>query len=137
MIKEFRHKGGLIAVLLTRDHDEPGLNFITDKSLGMQLAYMKYPAGHRIVPHVHLTCRREIDRTTEAVIVRSGRVVVDLYAEDKAPLESVELAAGDVILLVSGGHGFRFLEGGELVEVKQGPFLEPHLDKEKFDAARR
>jgi hypothetical protein len=41
------------------------------------------------------------------------------------------LEAGDVILLVSGGHGFEVIEEVEMIEVKQGPYLGEH-DKTRF-----
>ena len=39
--------------------------------------------------------------------------------------------AGDVILLIEGGHGFEVLEEIEMVEVKQGPYA-GERDKERF-----
>ena len=40
--------------------------------------------------------------------------------------------AGDVILLVSGGHGFQALEEVEMIEVKQGPYT-GEQDKRRFE----
>ena len=40
--------------------------------------------------------------------------------------------AGDIILLVSGGHGFQVLEEVEMIEVKQGPYA-GNEDKKRFD----
>ncbi|MDE2040074.1 MAG: hypothetical protein KGO96_03985 [Elusimicrobia bacterium] len=135
MIREIRHEGQLLAIVLTHDHDEEGLRFLTEAPLSLQMGYMKYPKGHRIAAHVHLPVERVIERTLEAVIVRSGRVLVDLYASDRRHVADVELAAQDAILLASGGHGFRFLEDGALLEIKQGPCVPPRQDKEKFTGA--
>ena len=44
----------------------------------------------------------------------------------------MELSAQDAILLLSGGHGFKFLEAGAMLEVKQGPSVTTAEDKEKF-----
>ncbi len=41
------------------------------------------------------------------------------------------LQTGDVILLVSGGHGFVVLEEVEMIEVKQGPYS-GDADKKRF-----
>jgi hypothetical protein len=57
---------------------------------------------------------------------------VDLYDSDKAYIESRVLEAGDVILLVSGGHGFEMLEDTEMIEVKQGPYT-GDSDKTRFE----
>jgi hypothetical protein len=48
---------------------------------------------------------------------------VDFYDDQRRYLSSRILGAGDVILLVSGGHGFEVLEEVEMFEVKQGPYL--------------
>ncbi|ORU00540.1 hypothetical protein D081_1063 [Anaerovibrio sp. JC8] len=47
---------------------------------------------------------------------------VDFYDDDQNYIESHIIYAGDVILLVSGGHGFKVLEDIEMIEVKQGPY---------------
>ncbi len=56
---------------------------------------------------------------------------MDFYDEYEDYLESRDLQAGDVILLVSGGHGFQVLEEVEMIEVKQGPYAGEN-DKERF-----
>lgn len=56
---------------------------------------------------------------------------VDFYDEYEDYLESRDLKAGDIILLVSGGHGFQVLEDVEMVEVKQGPYAGEN-DKKRF-----
>jgi hypothetical protein len=44
-------------------------------------------------------------------------------------LSAQELGKGDMILLVSGAHGFEVLEPCQIVEVKQGPYLSKEKDK--------
>ena len=46
-------------------------------------------------------------------------------------MESRVIGPGDVILLISGGHGFEVLEEIEMVEVKQGPYA-GEMDKTTF-----
>ena len=41
------------------------------------------------------------------------------------------LGPGDVILLISGGHGFEVIEEIDMVEVKQGPYADD-MDKTPF-----
>ena len=69
--------------------------------------------------------------TSEVVIVKSGRCEVDIYDDDHQLIATRELGPGDIMLMVSGGHGFRMLEDTVLLEIKQGPY--PGLDeKEHF-----
>lgn len=42
------------------------------------------------------------------------------------------IGKGDLIVLLSGGHGFEILEDTKFFEVKQGPFIGTDNDKEKF-----
>ncbi len=133
MIREIKHRGELIAMILPHDYSKPGLEFFTSKEVSLQLGYMKYPANHHIVPHVHKPAAREVQYTLEAILVKSGRVAVDLYTNAKEYIGTEELTPGDVILLISGGHGFRFKEEGELIEIKQGPYVSQDIDKEKFN----
>ena len=51
----------------------------------------------------------------------------------KFKVSDLKLHAGDIILLLSGGHGFTILEDSTtIVEIKQGPYLDGK-DKIKFD----
>ena len=122
-----------MAMVLTRDHSKPGLEFFTSNDLTLQMGYMKYPAQHRIVPHVHKPVRREVLYTLEAIFVKSGKVAVELYTDERKYIGDEVLVAGDVILFTGGGHGFKFLEEGELIEIKQGPYVSQDVDKDKFE----
>ncbi|WP_435145593.1 hypothetical protein [Halobaculum sp. P14] len=83
---------------------------------------MKRPSGHEIEPHYHKDVVREVERTQEVLVIREGKVRVDIYDDDEREIESLTLEDGDVILLAAGGHGFEMLEETEMVEVKQGPY---------------
>lgn len=133
MIKEIVHDGELIALIIPHDFQKDGVEFFTPKEFSQQLGYMKHPAGHRIEPHIHKLVVREIQYTQETLLVKSGRIRVDFYSDDKKYIGSEELVAGDVVLLASGGHGFVFLEESELIEIKQGPYISFKVDKERFE----
>lgn len=130
-VEKIEHNGRLIALILRMSYDQPGLNFLTDDDSTLQLGQMKHPAGYEIQPHRHLKVERSLDQTCEVLMVRRGRVRVDLYTPEQEPLGSRELGAGDLILLAHGGHGFSMLEDSDIVEVKQGPYAGAD-DKVKF-----
>jgi mannose-6-phosphate isomerase-like protein (cupin superfamily) len=83
---------------------------------------MNRPAGYIILPHVHNPVHREVVLTNEVLFIKSGKVRVDFYDDDRHYYESHILNQGDVILLAHGGHGFEMLEPSEMIEVKQGPY---------------
>ena len=131
MIERIAHHGKELAIIIRRSYKAEGISFLTSPDSSMQLGYMNHPAGHRIEPHVHRIFRREIFTTQEVLLIKSGRLRVDFYCDNKNYLESRELAAGDLVLLASGGHGFEMLEQTEIIEVKQGPYAGDQ-DKERF-----
>ncbi|MEJ5227785.1 hypothetical protein [Thermodesulfovibrio sp.] len=93
---------------------------------------MKRPKNYIIPPHVHNPVVREVQLTQEVLFIKSGKVRVDFYDDDKNYLKSTILEAGDVILLAHGGHGFEMLEESEIIEVKQGPYA-GEMDKVRFE----
>lgn len=112
----------VLAIVIRRNYRADGISFFTPNDYSQQLAYMNRAAGYEIEPHVHNEVSRNVKLTQEVLLVRSGRVRVDLYSRSKVYLRSVEVADGDVILLADGGHGFTMLEDTEMIEVKQGPY---------------
>ena len=107
--------------------------FITPPETGFQMGFVVYPAGGAVAPHVHLPIERELVGTTEFLLVREGRCTLDLYDEERELVASRELAAGDCVLLVAGGHGLRMAEDTVVLEVKQGPYIQQD-EKERFQA---
>ena len=131
MIEEIKHKGELLALILSNDFNKPGISFFTPNDLSQQLAYMRHPAGKVIEPHVHNPVQRAVHYTQEVLLLKRGKLRVDFYSDQQEYLESRILSAGDVILLATGGHGFEALEEIEMIEVKQGPYA-GDTDKTRF-----
>ena len=96
--------------------------FVTPPEFNMQLGFVVHPAGHTIRRHTHVPIQRHITGTSEVLIVRKGKCVLDVYNEAREFVASRELEKGDVMVMVGGGHGFRMLEDTVLIEVKQGPY---------------
>ena len=123
-----------VAAIIVRSHFNPdGIQFVTPDDYSQQLGYMRRPAGYVIQPHIHLQVERKASFTQEVLYVRKGRVRVDFYRDNESYVESREISIGDVILLSTGGHGFEMIEESELIEVKQGPYLD---DKRRFTPSK-
>lgn len=134
-VEEVKKKNKLLAMILRRDYSCEGVDFITPSEYSQQVAYMHHPAGKRIDAHVHNMVHRNVVLTQEVLFIRKGILRVDFYDEYEDYLESRDLYAGDIILLVSGGHGFRTIEEVEMIEVKQGPYAGDG-DKRRFEGVR-
>lgn len=131
MIEQITYHSQLLALILLRNFDQPGIHFFTPNELSQQLAYMRHPIGKVIQPHVHNPVLREVQFTQEVLFIKKGKLRVDFYTDQQDYLDSRILEPGDVILLVTGGHGFEVLEELEMIEVKQGPYV-GEQDKTRF-----
>ena len=134
MIEKIKDQNAELAIIVRSSFSQPGINFFTPNDYSQQLAYMSHPTGKEIQPHVHKKVQREVHYTQETLFIRKGRLQVDFYSDEQEYLESRVLEAGDVILLIKGGHGFKVLEDLEMFEVKQGPYAGDE-DKIKFTPA--
>ena len=130
-VEEVKKKNKLLAMIIRNDYECEGVDFITPGDYSQQLAYMHHPTGKTIDAHVHNLVHRNVVMTQEVLFIKKGVLRVDFYDEYEDYLESRDLHAGDIILLVSGGHGFQVLEEVEMIEVKQGPYA-GNDDKRRF-----
>lgn len=105
--------------------------FFTPTDYKQQVGYVVYPRGGEVPRHVHRPLERHLVGTSEVILVRRGRCLLDVYDDQRQLVATREVSTGDVMLLVGGGHGFRMLEDTVLLEIKQGPYLGVD-DKERF-----
>lgn len=132
MIEKIIFQGQVMGIIIRSDYHEEGIHFLTPDDYSQQLAYMHHPTGKVIAAHIHNEVHRSIHITQEVLVLKKGKLRVDFYDDDKKYIESYILYGGDIILLVSGGHGFEVLEEVEMVEIKQGPYAGDD-DKIRFE----
>lgn len=121
----------LASIIIRRECQPTETSFITSPDLAQQLGFVVYPAGGVIKRHIHKTVDRKNISSSEALIVRQGKLEIDIFDMEKQLLVTRELREGDMVLMVCGGHGFRVLEAVVLLEIKLGPYAGP-ADKELF-----
>lgn len=112
----------LLALVIRSQFSVLGTKFFTPNTYSQQVAYMNRPAGASVNPHKHIITEQPEVFTQELLVIKQGRVRIDIYNDESAFVTSCELIDGDVILLVAGAHGLEFIEPTVLVEVKQGPY---------------
>ena len=130
-VEEVKKKNRLLAMIILNEYQCEGVDFITPSEYSQQVAYMHHQTGKDIDAHVHNMVHRNVVLTQEVLFIKKGILRVDFYDEYEDYLESRNLYAGDIILLVSGGHGFHVVEEVEMIEVKQGPYSGDQ-DKKRF-----
>ena len=132
MIEQIQHDKQLISIIIRANYKSKDIEFFTPSDFSQQLAYMNRKKDYVIPPHVHNAVNRMVSYTQEVLFIKSGKVRVDYFSNDKNYLESRILNQGDVVLLSGGGHGFYMCEDSEIIEVKQGPYAGDQ-DKTRFD----
>jgi hypothetical protein len=131
-IEEIRGDEVVLAYVIHAAATASATSFITPDEATFQAGFVVYPSGGEVVPHIHLPIERAVIGTSELLLVRTGRCYVDIYSGDKDLVATRELVAGDAVLCLVGGHGFRMIEDTVLLEVKQGPFT-GGVEKERFE----
>ncbi len=132
-VETIEHDGEMLALIVRDEFSQDGVSFFTPHELSQQLAYMRHPTGKIIDPHFHNPVPRSVTYSQETLLIKRGRLRVDFFDLQQNYVESRELKAGDVVLLIKGGHGFEVLEEIEMIEVKQGPYAGDQ-DKNQFSS---
>ena len=132
MIEKIFHNDILLSIIIKSEYSSEGIHFFTPDNYSQQLAYMNREKDYVIEPHVHCAHQRHVHITQEVLFIKTGKVRVDYFDDQKNYLKSKILNQGDVVLLAAGGHGFQMLEASEIIEVKQGPYT-GDKDKIRFD----
>ena len=129
-----KHDGMIIAIIY-RDADWiRGLNFITPNELFIQVGLWWYQKGKKLASHIHNDFDRNTKRTQEMTYVKKGAMRVLLFDEKKRYLKDFVLWEGDLAVYAYGGHGYEILaDNTQIIEAKNGPFIDVKIDKTKFE----
>lgn len=132
-MKEIQSDGVLLARLITGDSWEKGLSFYSQDDDYIQLGTWNYDAGKSLNAHIHNHVPRTTDHTQEFIFVRKGRLLTRIFDKEQKPVTEIEMAAGDMLVLLSGGHGYDILEDDtQVIEVKNGPYPGAEADRTRF-----
>jgi hypothetical protein len=122
----------ILSVIIRAEYSVEKTQFFTPESFNQQAGFVVYPSGGEIVNHTHKPIERHITGTPETLFIRKGKLLARFYNSARELKCQTEVKAGDILMLVSGGHGFTVLEDTVLLEIKQGPYT--GLDeKERFE----
>lgn len=120
--------GTTLAIIVRAEFRSEAIDFVTPDNNDLQVGYMSRPEGYVIRAHRHLPVERALHTTQEVLFIRDGIVRVDFYSPEEVYIQSEILNPGDLIVLISGGHGFKIIKPADIIEVKQGPYV-PAKDK--------
>ncbi len=110
-----------------------GLNFFSDDGDFIQVGVWGYGAGKELKAHIHSEVKREVLWTQEILFVRSGKLLANIFDTDEKKVAELEVGAGDVIILLRGGHGYEILEENtKVLEIKNGPYVGADMDRRRI-----
>jgi hypothetical protein len=133
MIENVKFKKKLLAIIVRKNfRNKKGISFFTPNNLNLQCGYMKHKKEYFIQPHKHQRRKNKIFYTSEVILLLKGKLRVDFYKNKKKYLFSKIINSHDILMLITGMHGFKTLSPIEMIEIKQGPYS-VYKDKVKFN----
>lgn len=133
---EIRDGDMLLARHVTADEwDKGGLAFFSQDSEFLQVGMWNYESGKRLLAHTHNDIPRTIQRTHETLYVRKGRIEARIFNEARDLVATLVAGEGDILTLMSGGHGYTVLEDGtQVLEIKNGPYVGATQDRVRIES---
>lgn len=124
MVEKVVYRDILYALIIKANFKKEGVEFFTENDFPVQMGYMNREKGYTIARHKHSPVNTHpiSGMSQEILIIRSGKIKVDIYSTMDEWISTVVVESGDVIMFLKGGHGFEMLEASEFLEIKQGPF---------------
>jgi len=104
---------------------------VTPPEGAIQVLTLKHKKGASVAPHTHRAHKRVTHALQECLVVISGLVRVSLYDGKGRVFKRLTVSAGETCIILSGAHGVEYLKNSEVIEVKNGPFID---DKQKLSA---
>lgn len=120
----FDAAGKTLAIIIPGTYVAADIEFLTESASNFQVGLMKRGPSSPAYPHAHKPVARQILGTQEFLLVRKGSMTVTIYDELEVVCATRDMHQSDSILLLAGGHGIAFKEQTEILEVKQGPYIE-------------
>lgn len=90
MVEVIKDETGKVLCHIIRSQYSPkSTEFYTPDSYSQQLGIIKYPKESSIKPHYHNELAREVFYTQEVLVIRKGKVKVNLFANGTLEFHSL------------------------------------------------
>ena len=100
---------------------------VTRENEPLQLVSLKHPSGTILKAHKHNPKKRTTETLQECLVVKKGKISIGVYDQEDKLFQNVILSIGDVYIAMNGGIEINFLEDSEILEIKNGPFVEDKI----------
>ena len=130
MIEKIEEDGKILAIVIRKDYNQKGLNFLTSEEHSFQVGVHNVKKGKRYRAHKTLPFKKiDFLNANKIYLIQEGQTKVDIYNTSDQKILDLFLYAGDLIVFVSGGHGVTMMENTKIIEIKQGPYRGVSEDK--------
>ena len=129
-----RIENGLtICTFLENGRAKLGRTDFTKNENLLQVSTIRFFKNQEINRHYHLQLERQTKGTSEVWLVVKGKFEVAVYDLDQSLLKNFKISRGCILITHSGGHSIRAVrKNSRLVEIKNGPYFGPEVDKVTF-----
>ena len=132
-MREITSNGTVLARFVGGDSWAPNLSFFSGDDDFVQVGTWVYESGKKLAAHRHNVYPRASNRTQEVIFVRHGSLIARIYDEAGLLVETLTMQTGDLLILLSGGHGYEVVENNtQVLEVKNGPYAGAEADRVRF-----
>lgn len=132
-MEEIKDNDILLARIIRKTEIKEGLSFFSEENEFIQVGTWNYNEGKESKAHIHNEVERKAMKTNEVWYIISGSLLVWLYHEKNEFVRGEFLSEGDMIILLNGGHQYYIREDNtKVLEVKNGPYLGPTVDRRQF-----
>lgn len=129
-MKEIIENGKILARHILKEDIKEGLNFFSEDKEYIQAGIWNYQKEKELLAHIHNKVERKVDKTYEVLYIISGKLEATIYNLEGIKIEVLEVNAGEILILLESGHGYRILEDNtKVLEVKNGPYLGADIDR--------
>ena len=130
MIKVYSKTGEVLNIIFNTDDLSEGKSRIdvTNPVEPLQCAIMRLEAGWVAKAHKHLN-KNTYGHIQEVFVIVQGKAKLRIFDFDNTPIGDYTLRAGDVSILLLGGHSLEAEEDCLMYEFKTGPYEGQANDK--------
>ena len=132
-IKEINFEKQLYAFVWSLNDVNEGLEFLSDDSDFIQLGTWNYKKNFSTVPHYHLEHDKSSNLTQEVVLVHKGSVKCRIFTKEGNFVDEVDINEGELIVQIYGVHEYIMNEDSIVLEIKNGPYYGPEVDRKRID----
>jgi len=112
-----------------------GLSFFSPDEDFIQVGIWGYDAGKKLQAHCHNKVLRQVPWTQEILYVKRGKILAHIYDSFSHKVAEFDVNEGDLVIMLTGGHGYDILmDGTQVLEVKNGPYVGAETDRVRLFA---